>query len=117
MPAITGSPGAQTALVLNDNNLPGTTGSARVRFVNVATNVGAVDVLVNFAKRVSNLGTNVASSYVELPEDTYAINFDLTGTTTVVLSMPSVAVTASHTYTLYLVGSTGTLAGVLTRDD
>src|SRR5204863_69040 len=74
-------------------------------------------LLVNFAKRVSNLGTNAASSYVELPEDTYAINFDLTGTTTVVLSMPSVSVTASHTYTLYLVGSTGTLAGVLTRDD
>ena len=69
------------------------------------------------AKRVSALGSNAASSYIELTEDTYAINFDLAGTTTVVLSMPAVAVTASRTYTLYLVGSTGTLAGVLTRDD
>src|SRR5437773_6495491 len=92
---LTGSPGAQQALVLSDDNLPGTTGSARVRFVNVATNVGAVDVLVNFAKRVSDLGTNAASSYVELSEDTYAINFDLAGTTTVVLSIPAVSVTAS----------------------
>ena len=114
---VTGTPGAQTALVLSDNNLPGTTGSARVRFVNVAPGVGAVDVLVNFAKRASNLATNSASSYVELPEDTYAINFDLAGTTTVVLSMPAVAVTAGHTYTLYLVGTTGQLSGLLTRDD
>ena len=114
---VTGSPGAQTAVVLSDNNLPGTTGSARVRFVNVATGLGAVDVLVNFAKRVSALGSNAASSYIELTEDTYAINFDLAGTTTVVLTLPSVAVTAAHTYTLYLVGTSGQLAGVLTRDD
>jgi hypothetical protein len=114
---VTGSPGAQTAVVLSDSNLPGTTGSARVRFVNVATGLGAVDVLVNFAKRVSGLGTNAASSYLELTEDTYAINFDLAGTTTVVLTLPSVAVTAGRTYTLYLVGTSGQLAGVLTRDD
>ena len=114
---VTGTPGAQTALVLNDNNLPGTAGSARVRFVNVAPNLGTVDVLVNFATKVSALGTNAASSYVELVEDTYTINFDLAGTTTLVLSVPSVAVTAGRTYTLYLVGTAGQLAGVLTRDD
>ncbi|HEY2818856.1 MAG TPA: DUF4397 domain-containing protein [Casimicrobiaceae bacterium] len=114
---VTGSPGAQTAVVLADNNLPGTTGAARVRFVNVATNLGAVDVLVNFSKRVSNLGPNAASSYIELPEDTYAINFDLAGTTTVVLTIPAVSVTAARTYTLYLVGASGSLTYVLTRDD
>ena len=114
---VTGSPGAQTAVVFDDNHRPGTAGSARVRFVNAAPGLGAVDVLVNVAKRVSNLGTNAASSYVELPEDTYAINFDLAGTTNVVLSMPAVAVTAGRTYTLYLVGNPGSLAGVLTRDD
>ena len=93
------------------------TGSARVRFVNVATNVGAVDVLVNFAKRVSALGANAASPYIELSEDTYAINFDLAGTTTVILTLPGVSVSAARTYTLYLVGTSGQLAGVLTRDD
>jgi len=114
---VTGSPGAQTAVVLADNNLPGTTGSARVRFVNVATNLGAVDVLVNFAKRVSGLAPNTASSYIELTEDTYAVNFDLAGTTTVVLTIPAVSVTAARTYTLYLVGTSGALTYVLTRDD
>ena len=114
---VTGAPGAQTAVVLADNNLPGTSGSARLRFVNVATNVGAVDVLVNFAKRVSSLGQNAASSYIELPEDTYAINFDTAGTTNVLLALPAVQVTAGRTYTLYLVGATGQLTSVLTRDD
>ena len=114
---VTGTPGAQTAVVLSDVNLPGTAGSARLRVVNVAPNLGAVDVLVNFAKKISALGTNAASTYVELIEDTYTVNFDLAGTTTVVLSIPSVALTAGRTYTLYLVGTSGQLAGVLTRDD
>ena len=78
---------------------------------------GAVDVLVNFATKVSGLATNAASSYIELVEDTYTINFDLAGTTTIVLNLPSVAVTAGRTYTLYLMGTPGALAGVLTRDD
>jgi hypothetical protein len=114
---VTGTLGAQTAVVLNDNNLPGTAGSARVRFVNAAPGLGAVDVLINFARRVSALDTNSASAYVELVEDTYAIDFNLAGTTNVALSMPAVSVSAGRTYTLYLTGTSGQLAGVLTRDD
>jgi hypothetical protein len=114
---VTGLPGAQTALVFADNNLPGTTGSARMRVINVAPGLGAVDVLINFAKRVSGLATNAASSYIELVEDTYIVNFDLADTTTIVLNMPAVSVTAGRTYTLYLMGTPGALTGVLTRDD
>ena len=116
---VTGLPGAQTALVFNDNNIPGSLGNARMRVINVAPGLGAVDVLVNFATKVSNLATNAASSYFELPSDTYTINFDLAGTTTVVLSLPNVDLTAGagRTYTLYLMGTPGTLAGILTRDD
>jgi hypothetical protein len=114
---VTGLPGAQTAIALADNNLPGTTGTVRVRFVNVATDVGAVDVLVNFAKKVSNLSALAPSDYVALVFDTYAINFDLAGTTTLVLSLPAVALTTGQNYTLYLVGTSGSYSGVLTRDD
>jgi hypothetical protein len=88
-----------------------------VRFVNVAPNLGPVDVYVNFAPRALALGSNAASGYVALVEDTYAINFDLSGTTTVVLNMPTVPVNAGHSYTIYLVGTTGQLAGVVTRDN
>lgn len=114
---LTGTPGATSAIVLNDNNLPGSVGRARVRFVNVSPGLGAVDVYVNFAPKVTALATNAASGYTEYVEDTYAVNFDLAGTTNVVLSMPAVALTAGRTYTIYLVGTPSTLAGVVTADD
>ena len=114
---VTGLPGAQTAVVLSDFNLPGTAGTARVRFVNVAPNVGPIDVRVNFAAKVTSLQQNTGSAYVELAEDTYTIDFVVAGTTTSLLTLPGVALTAARTYTLYLVGTSGQLAGVLTRDD
>lgn len=114
---VTGTPGATSAVALNDNNLPGSAGRARVRFANVSPNVGPVDVYVNFAPKVANLATNAGSAYIELVEDTYVVNFDLAGTTTVVLNLPGIALTAGSTYTLYLVGTSDSLSGVLTRDD
>jgi len=113
---LTGTPGQTSAFVLNDNNLPGSVGRARVRFVNAAPNLGAVDVYVNFAPKALNLATNTASAYTEYVEDTYAINFDLAGTTNVVLSLPAVSLTAGRTYSIYLVGTPGSLAGVVTPD-
>ena len=103
--------------MLSDLNLPGTAGTARVRFVNVAPNLGPVDVRVNFAAKVTSLQQNAASAYVEFVEDTYTIDFVVAGTATTLLSLPAVALTAARTYTLYLVGTSGQLAGVLTRDD
>jgi len=114
---VTGLPGAQTAVVLADTNLPGTIGSARVRYVNAASDLGAVDVLVNFAKKVSALGTNAASGYVEAIEDIYTISFDVAGTATEILSVPSVSLTAGRTYTMYLVGANGQYGTIFTRDD
>ena len=114
---VTGTPGSQTAVVLADKNLPGTTGSARIRFANFAPNSGPVDVLVNFAPQVLSLAENAASGYVELVEDTYIVNFDNAGTTNVVVSVPGVSLLAGRSYTLYLMGTTGQYAGVLTRDD
>ena len=113
---LTGTPGATTALVLADMNLPGTAGSARVRFVNVAANTGPVDIYVNFAQRATNVAPNTSSGYIEFTENTYNITFNVAGTTTLLLNLPAVAVTAGRTYTLYLVGTPGSLAGPLLRD-
>ena len=113
---LTGTPGATSAVVLSDMNLPGTAGSARVRFVNVAPGVGPVDVYVNFAQRVPNIPTNATSGYIEFAENTYNVTFNVAGTTTLLLNLPAVAVTAGRTYTLYLVGTPGNLAGALLRD-
>jgi hypothetical protein len=114
---VTGLPGAQMAFALSDNNLPGTAGTARIRFVNAAPNLGPVDVLVNFARKVASLSTNAGSSYIEFPEDTYTIDFTVAGTATSLLTLQGVSLTAARTYTLYLVGTSGQLTGLLTRDD
>jgi hypothetical protein len=122
---LTGLPGAQKALVLSDYNLPGSTGNARLRFVNVSPDAGPVDVYVNFVERVPALASSAASDYFEVAggrpevpnEDTYTINFLQSGTTNVVLSLPAVAVTAAHTYTIYLTGIAGQYSGIVTRDD
>ena len=66
---------------LTDTNLPGTFGRARVRFVNAGSDVGPVDVLVNFAKVFSNVANGAASTYIEELEDSYTITFDHAGTT------------------------------------
>jgi hypothetical protein len=113
---VTGDPGAQTALVLADDNLPGTAGDARVRFVNVAPDVPAADVVVNFAIQVAGLPVNTASTYRALADGTYTISFQLTGTQTVLLNLPAVALSAGRTYSLYLVGTTGQYGGTLTAD-
>jgi len=114
---VTGLPGAQSAFGLSDNNLPGTTGTARLRIVNAAPNVGPVDVLVNFAPKISSLQQNTASSYIEFVEGTYQIDFVMAGSATSLLTLPSVSLTAAHTYTLYFTGTTGQFTGILTRDD
>ena len=114
---LTGTPGAQTAFALPDNNLTGTTGTARLRIVNAAPNLGPIDVLVNFAKKVSSLSPNTASSYIEFVEDTYQIDFVVSGSATSLLTLPAVSLSAAHTYTLYFTGTQGQFTGVLTRDD
>lgn len=114
---IMGLPGAQTAVALSDLNLPGTFGRARLRFVNAGSDVGPVDVLVNFAKVSSSVGNGAASTYIEELEDSYTITFDLAGTTTELLTVPAVALTAGRTYTMYLVGTAGQYGTILARDD
>ena len=112
-----GVPGAQTIAALADTNLPGAIGRARVRFVNAGSDVGPVDVLVNFAKVFSNVGNGAPSTYIEELEDSYTITFAYAGTTTEIVSVPGVALTAGRTYTMYLIGTAGQYGTILARDD
>jgi len=112
-----GVPGAQTIAVLTDTNLPGAIGRARVRFVNAGSDVGPVDVLVNFAKVFSNVGNGAASTYIEELEDSYTVTFDYAGTTSEIITVPGVALTAGRTYTMYLIGTAGQYGTILARDD
>jgi Domain of unknown function (DUF4397) len=120
--ALVGTAGALAAAVLNDDNLPPATGSAGVRFVNTSVGIASVDVFVNFSKQVSGLAANTASSYVNLTATavtgtTYEFDFNLSGTTTVVLKVPGVLLVAPHKYSVYLAGPSTNLQAIITQDN
>jgi hypothetical protein len=120
--AFSGPAGALVPLVLNDNNLPSPAGRARVRFVNVSPGLGPLDVYINFSKQLSGLASNSGSSYIEVTADAtigtlYEFDFNIAGTTSVVLKVPSVSIIAGHTYTIYVVGAPATPQAVVAKDD
>jgi hypothetical protein len=119
---LTGTAGALHPLVLPDNNLPPPVSTANVRFVNSSADVAAFDVFVNFSKQVSGLSTNSASGYINLSAaastgTSYEFDFNLAGTTTSLLKLTSVVLTAGRTYTVYLTGPSSSLRGVVSQDN
>jgi hypothetical protein len=119
---LTGTAGALHPLVLQDNNLPPPVSTANVRFVNSSADVAAFDVFVNFSKQVSGLLTNSASGYINLSAaastgTSYEFDFNLAGTTTSLLKLTSVVLTAGRTYTVYLTGPSSSLRGVVSQDN
>lgn len=119
---LTGTAGALNALVLHDNNLPPPVSTANVRFVNASADVAAFDVFINFSKQVSGLAANSASGYVNLSAaastgTSYEFDFNLAGTTTPLLKLTSVVLTAGHTYTVYLAGPASSLRGIVSQDN
>ena len=118
--ALSGDAGALQALMLDDNNFPPTAGAAKLRFVNVASGLAAVDVYVNFARQVSALGSASASPYIELAADptgtAYELDFNIAGTTTVALALPGVSLIAGKNYSVYLTGPPSALKAVIAAD-
>jgi len=119
---LNGAAGALIGTVLADNNLPPAAGRARLRFVNSSPNQGPLDVYINFSKQVSSLGTNAASGYNEVTADTtlgtaFEFDFNIAGTTTPVLKMPNTTIVGGHTYSIYVIGLSGSLQGVVVKDD
>jgi hypothetical protein len=119
--ALAGTAGALTALVLNDDNLPPPIGTAGVRLVNTSAGGAAFDVFVNFSKQVSGLVVNSASPYLNFNAaantgTAYEFDFNVAGTTTAILKLTSVVLTAGHKYTIYVAGPSTLLQGIVTQD-
>ena len=119
--ALAGTAGALTALVLNDDNLPPPSGTAGVRIVNTSAGGAAFDVFVNFSKQVSGLAVNSASPYLNFNAaantgTAYEFDFNVAGTTTAVLKLVDVVLTAGHKYTIYVAGPSAALQGIVTQD-
>ena len=119
--ALVGTAGALAALVLHDDNLPPPSGTAAIRVVNAAAGSAAFDVFVNFSKQVSSLAANSASPYLNFNAAAntgtgYEFDFNVTGTTTAVLKLTGVVLTAGHRYTIYIAGPSAAPQGIVTQD-
>ena len=114
---VTGLPGAAQAYVLNDLNLPPTSGNARVRYVNTAIGVGAVTIQADGVAQVSALAAPSASGYLQLTAATYTLTFLDAVSGMTVLTLPNVVLTEGQTVTVYMTGTTGNLAAFTTVDN
>ncbi len=101
-------------IVLVDNLSTPTAGKAHVRFVHLSPNAPAVDVALQGGAIV--FGNKTFKGYTEftpLNAATYNLEVRLAGTSTVVLSLPNIALQSGKIYTVFakgFVGGTGTHA-------
>jgi hypothetical protein len=93
--------------VFTDNVTP-TSGMAMLRVIHLSPDTGAVDVAVSGQTPadapVKNLTFPNATGYLTLPVSTYHFEVRPTGTSTVALDLPGVALAAGTNYTVFAVG-------------
>ncbi len=114
---LAGSLGNSVAVVLPDTTLPSAIGKARVRFVNGSIGGGQFDVFVNFQSTISGLTERSASSYFDFDANIYAFAVNSAGTGTQVLNLPNITLEANKVYSIFLVGPTNALQGVVIQDN
>lgn len=103
-----------SGLVVEDDLSSPATGKAHVRFIHLSPDAPAVDVAVTGGPVVfGNKSFKDFTSFTPLDANTYNLEVRLAGTSTVVLPLPGIALTAGKIYTVYakgFVGGTGTQA-------
>ena len=103
-----------SALVLTDDLTTPAAGKAHVRFVHLSPNVPAVDVAVTGGPILfANEEFKGHSAFTPVTAGTYDLEVRVAGTSTVVLPLPGITLTAGKIYTVFakgFVGGTGAQA-------
>jgi hypothetical protein len=107
--------GSAGLIALQDNNLPPSSGKAKLRIVNAGSDGTAYDAYVNSSPLVSGIAPGTASVYQELAGAAYTLSFTPAGTTTPAATLAA-QLDAGHVYTVYAYGRSGSTAAVLTQD-
>ncbi len=102
------------AIVLEDNLTAPASGKAHVRFIHLSPGAPAVDITLTDGTVVfGDYIFKEASAFTPLNAATYNLQVRLAGTSTVVLELPNIALTAGKIYTVFakgFVAGTGTQA-------
>lgn len=97
-----------SAVLVEDDLTAPASGKAHVRFIHLSPNAPAVDVALTGGAVVwGDYSFKEASNFVPLDAGTYNLEVRLAGTSTVVLPLPNIALTAGKIYTVYAKGFVG----------
>lgn len=97
-----------SGLFVEDNLATPASGKAHVRFIHLSPNAPAVDVAVTGGAVVfGNKIFKDFTAFTPLDANTYNLEVRLAGTSTVVLPLPGIALTAGKIYTVYAKGFVG----------
>jgi len=110
------SGGSVSLLALLDNNLPPTSGKAKLRFVNAVSDGGAYDAYANDAVLLSNMGFATASTYQLVDPGAFSLGYASTGSGQQAVRLSGQQLDTGHIYTIILFGRAGNLAAVLAAD-
>ena len=93
------------AVVLEDNLTAPASGKAHIRFIHLSPNAPAVDITLTDGTVVfGDYIFKEASAFTPLNAATYNLQVRLAGTSTVVLELPNIALTAGKIYTVFAKG-------------
>jgi hypothetical protein len=107
---------ALTAACSDDDNNSGPEGQARVRVVHASPDAPAVDVLVDDAAALSNVGYLTASDYVELADGAHNVKVNAAGTSTTVIDA-DVDLADGTDYTVIASGLLEAIQPIVLEDD
>ena len=97
-----------SAVLVEDDLTAPASGKAHVRFIHLSPNAPAVDVALAGGNVVwGNYEFKDGSNFAPLDAGTYNLEVRLAGTTTVVLPLPNIVLTAGKIYTVYAKGFVG----------
>lgn len=98
--------GSLTAQIYEDDLRSPADGNAKVRVVHASPDAGPVDVVpAGGEPLVAGLEFPNASPYAEVPEGTYTLDVNATGTNQTALTVPDVALASGAVYSAFAVGT------------
>lgn len=108
---LTGTTSNYSILKLNDILTNPTNSRAKIRFVNVSTDAGLLDITINGTSIYSKIAYNGVAPFVEVPAGTYEFKATKTGVTgTTLATLSNVVLANGKVYTLYAAGITTSTA-------
>jgi hypothetical protein len=119
--ALSGYPGGISVLPLQEQIAGVSSGQSAIRLVNMSPNSPNVDIALPDGTVIfGNVGYNARTGYSALSPGTYSLQVVQSGTSQVVMSIPSINLAPGTSYTLYLLGlmgsTTNPLRAVVTQD-